>query len=626
MRKLSFVLAMILALSGLVGLFAAPAYAADEAAYNYEYVVGEGGYATIAEALAAVKKNEETKPASTHGIKVTADVTESKVGHLIPAGADVTIYALGETKPVITVAEDATGSDVAWLLPRDGSAITLDNVDINNLKNADVIQLEGSENGFDLTVNNVDAYAVARFLRVNAVSSKKYEGSVCNWTFTDTTIENGHAVIQANNRGPKDDIAANVTLNLVIDGCDFTTSNRVLYLNSRNQNVLIKNSTLTSTANNVIYNDANNAVAASTLEVIDSTLSATNANVVAQAHGTATYNFIRTEIYATASSSKYASCLYPRSNGNKAEKVVDLTINLFDCTLEQTGSKETAAVQLEKATKATLNIYGDTTIYSEKHQAIRLCEAGGYDINCYDGTIIGGSAAVKTEATSVGNVYIYGGTYVCGKAPIVSEENNINVYGGKFYTNAETYCEDNEADSVATALENKTFDNVTYTTAVEVTPKLDGVEFNSDFFKVKGAQLYGGTTADSASTVVRVLFMVKADEIDDYDNIAAWYSTTDSVCVNLNGEVPSAIANEYAHAGEYVNETEKTNKVYESVLAGGAKVEADDGYYFIPVSINVSNANFGTNIYLRLFARLDGGEGLALSDVVTINIEDMFFN
>lgn len=771
MKKLSFVLAMIIALSGVIGLFSAPAYAAD-VDYKYDYIVGEGGYATVAEALAAVATNEATAPGSTHGIKVTAAaVTETVFNNKLTAGADITIYSTNAKKPVITTGQDSD-TDGGWLVLGEGTAITLDGIEIQNdgKVKGEVLTVPTGTVSCDITVNNVKATSVGRFIR--GMNAGEYENCVLNWTISNSDITTGHAGVQLNNRAPKGGKKENVVLNLALVNTKLTTGaaptngGNAFVINARTSNIDIVNSEVYAATGSVFSYNPNNVAAAFDINVTaGSKLTSAKANVATGIQGVGEFNVDNSTLVCEANKTP----LY-----FVHQKLVDLTINLTDSVVKTAksnciyispsakaapdddnlksivvniagtkmtglgegttgmiyvryneGDTGTAVVNLYAGNDfsqpgellrgaASLNIYGgtytSTNLTDDGHGVIDTFDdpdtrdGENTEVNIYGGTVVvngKGSCVVLGTSKITGVANIYGGTFVdngetVNTAEDKTDENNdiptglggvisfraglewsdgttdykatksLKVYGGTFYTKAandfEAYRYANATEAYAALVAkgyfkdvahaeanfgtdktsimlgeynkvvddvkvtdiDKTYNGEEYAIAAEVTPDLDGIDYNSDFFKVKGVQILKGTTPDSPSTVARVLFMVKADQIANYDNLAAWYSTKNEACMNLAGEIPAGQLTEFAVDNDAVNETAKTNKVYASVLAGDVKVAADAGYYFVPVTVNVSNDNFDTDIYLRLFAREDGGEGIAISDVVTLNIAKLF--
>ena len=87
MKRLSFILALIIALSGMIGLFVTPAYAAD---FDFDKTVGAGkDYATVGAALAAAGDAKNIR------LTLTADETITEDTADITVSANVTIVGNG---------------------------------------------------------------------------------------------------------------------------------------------------------------------------------------------------------------------------------------------------------------------------------------------------------------------------------------------------------------------------------------------------------------------------------------------------------------------------------------------------------------------------------------------------
>ena len=170
MKKLSFILALIIALTGMIGLFATTAFAAgDGTQANPITVGGEGAdYATVGAALAAIGATEGTTY-----IKVTGNTTETTAE--ITVASDVVIYsdATGDARPTIAFAEGvkvASTSYYYWIMV-DGAALTFDGVQISttNLNNS----LNSTLNGGPIVLKNGAKLSVANSVVDNAGPNTK---------------------------------------------------------------------------------------------------------------------------------------------------------------------------------------------------------------------------------------------------------------------------------------------------------------------------------------------------------------------------------------------------------------------------------------------------------------------
>jgi hypothetical protein len=317
--------------------------------------------------------------------------------------------------------------------------------------------------------------------------------------------------------------------------------------------------------------------------------------------------------------------------------------NIYDGTIiAGSTSAQSANMMTIQAQDSTVNIWGghietkttQTATFTVRHNNAAHGKQMGA-LNIYGGTFKAGKCAVVGAGTSSkdGQVNIYGGTFIktgavstyglLGHYNNGSYDKNYYIYGGTFITKdtrdplAYRYAKSSDITSPinCTGVLNRAYDSVraitvTKATAAQygidwaydgyadvcvITPK--GTDLRMDMFGKIGTQIKADTTADSATTSIRVLF-----EVDEAIANNPAYSNVGFAISVENGNPAENTATNVKTA------LLKDATVYRCVRAGNDKHYASKGYCFAILTINnVPNASFDTNIYVRPY--LIGADG-----------------
>ncbi len=518
MKKLSFILALVIALTGMIGLFATPAYAADATTLE----VGEGKtYATIGAALAA------TGETGSYVIEVYNNTNETVIDHVLGEGKSVTIRSAGETSYAvnITPADDTSDSKNTvdsqkyhgWFIMT-GGTVVIDNLDV--------------------TVNQNGSSA----------------GNYCLVYFVNTAAGYG---------------------NVVIDKANIVTYGRCILVGATagvhagtTVNISISNSTMTSTASK-IFVQFNNRKAGAIANI--------NLTNVGFADGVANALLSNAETLTFNAVNCYSLPGTKLAYGFNSSGTKYGTINFINC--EYNIGNYLAANSTGSGNVSEINVYSGT-------------------YNTSDKGIQNNSATAK--------VNIYGGTFTSTSANgfIMGASTKAYFYGGTI--DAALPFNTNNAGQQATGIQAIT--DGTKTTYVP-----EGITVDTTLLSAKGAQIVNGTTSESASTSIRLVFQIKATEAElaNYSAIGVWASKSNSTVMDL-GDL---------NAQAKVTVLPTTTTVYTSVNADGVVVEAAEGYYYILVEIsNISNANFADVIYVRPYVVAADGTTVTAGDAYVTSV------
>ena len=373
MKKLSFILALIIALSTMIGLFAAPVYAAD---VTPDYIVGGASatHATIAEALEAAGSNAK----ETILIRVDADVTESASKEV---AKNVTIYSDNATKPVVTY-EGATvwlkstagkltlsGLDIrsattqSFFTPGTGSTLRIENCSVTGSATASgnfgAIYYAAADCGALEIDNSTITHKNRAIFLTAAKSNNVYNISITN----NSTISSAHRAIQSNNAGGKKDI-----INLFVSNSSIVTTadaQNAILINQYKTNLTMISSVVTAIGEDVIKFNKNDIAAIVNANIVGGSINHTKAtSYTKSAIWLAVGNGI-VNISGTTLSTGKNVCVKtatPDSNqikdgsGNAYTSGSGIHFNLHNCTINSTNENIASLVD-NAAIPSTLTEY-----------------------------------------------------------------------------------------------------------------------------------------------------------------------------------------------------------------------------------------------------------------------------
>lgn len=286
MKKLSFILAMIIALSGMIGLFAAPVYAAD--ADTVELTVGATGcdYTSISDALGNCTSTDFNYVIDIQDAALTETTNET-----IKVNANVTVKSSVGT-PTITY----NGTEI-WIKTT-GGKLTFSGLTIN--------------------------YALAkRLLTPGAGSTLRIENCTITGTLENTTSTNSIIYCAGTDTGK-----------IEIHGSTLSNYTRIILLGAaggdHTYNIDISSSTLTSTRSNTIQSNAKDAARDKiNISITDGSSIITNYSEEVSPISLGQY-----EVNANFINSKFTATKYYVLNFSKNDAASILNANIINCTLD----------------------------------------------------------------------------------------------------------------------------------------------------------------------------------------------------------------------------------------------------------------------------------------------------
>lgn len=569
MKKLSFILALIIALTGMIGLFATPAYAAD---ITPDYVVDGTTYANVGAALEAAAASEKET------VYIRVDVDTAEAFNNAPIAKNIVVYSDNATAPTLTATAAAADnvhpidtSKYGGMFDMNGGSLTLENLNIvTDSDNYCAVYFNTTATGVGtLVINNCSIDTVGRSIHVNAGGT--FTDNV-NITVNNSSITSGKNILQHNARTTGEATKAVINFNNVeFDASAGGVQVQNVYADINFTNCTVKEG---GSLKQLVYSSTKNTV--HTLDVVGCDITTTEKTVgyANTANGT-NFNFVDSVL----KSPKYVVHV-----AHATTNVTTLgTFNFVNCDLECTSTNYIIA--LDPASKSGADIKGVVNIYSGTYKTAGkglMANDADARINIYGGSFISTST---TGFIMGGNTkaYFYGGT-IDATLPFAA----------------------NNAGQQATGIQAIT--DGTKTTYVP-----EGITVDTTLLSAKGAQIVNGTTSESASTSIRLVFQIKATEAElaNYSAIGVWASKSNSTVMDL-GEL---------NAQAKVTVLPTTTTVYTSVNADGVVVEAAEGYYYILVEIsNISNANFADLIYVRPYVVAADGTTVTAGDAYVTSV------
>lgn len=572
MKRLSFILALIIALSTMIGLFATPAYA--EESITPDYVVDGTTYATVGAALTAAASNEK----DTVYIRVDVDTTE--VFNNAPIEKNIVVYSDNATAPTLSAAASVEkntdssldGSNFGAIFDMKGGSLTLNNIDITisngavSAANYCAVFFNKNSGLGNLTINNCDINTVGRGIHINAGATVS-SGVTIN--ITNSTFTTLNSAIQHNARTANTNTTANITLTNV----GISATNYGLYVQNKYANITLNNCYVLDggSVKNFIYSTTKGVVHTVNMNNCDITTTGITVSYYNTAAGSV-MNFINNSLRSPQ------NVVHVRCTGEN--QTIAGTFNLVNSDMECTSTNY--IVSIDPASKsganitATMNVYSGT--YGTKGKGFLNNDADAR-INIYGGTFTSTNEENGFIMGANTKAYFYGGTIT---APLPFHTNN--------------------AGQQATG--------ITATTVGTTTTYLpENVVTDNNTIALAGAQLLNGTTAESASTSARFVATLTTADLSEYTEVGFYIS-------KVNGSVASE--------GDYIVK-KNTTSVFTSIQAGGAPYVAADGSYIVLAEItDIANADFGDTVYVRAYAKT--ASGTIVSDVQEFSVTKALAN
>ena len=576
MKRLSFILALIIALSGMIGLFATPAYAAST---PVDLIVMENGdndmssttYSTVGSALEAANGLAQ----NTVYIRVDADTAETF--NNAPITKNIVVYSDNATAPTLTATTDVAdnthpidATKYGGLFDMNGGSLTLENLNITTgSDNYCAVYFNATSTAVGtLTINNCSIDTVGRSIHINSATGVTFTEGV-NISVNNSTIKSAKNPLQHNARTANTSTTAVISFNNVaFDASAGGVQVQNVYADINFTNCSVKEG---GALKQLVYSSTKGTV--HTLDVVGCDITTTDKTVsyANTADGT-NFNFVDSVL----KSPKYV--VHVAHTGTNLTTLG--TFNFVNCDLECTSTNYIVAIDPASKTgadiKAVMNVYSGTYKTAGKGFLNNDKDA---KINVYGGNFINTST----------NAFIMGGN------------TKAYFYGGTI--DAELPFATNNVGQQATDVQEIVNGNVhTFLPA--------NVAVNKAVIDLEGAQLLAGTTAESATTAARFVAKLTAADLSQYSEVGYYIS-----------KVNASVASE----GDYIVK-KSSESVYTSIKAGNSVYEAATGSYIILAELTgISNADFGDVVYVRAYAKMADGN-IIVSDVQEFSVAKALAN